>query len=54
MRLTRNTRFSRFQETISFKTTATQYTTFEVTLQPVAGGTARTVGVDDSAFPPVK
>ncbi|MFF4649160.1 hypothetical protein [Streptomyces sp. NPDC001380] len=54
-RFTRDCGFSRFDDTMRFATvtTATQirWTTWRLTLQPVAGGNARTTGLDARSFP---
>lgn len=42
--------FTKFDDPFNFVTTDTQYSTFEVTLNPVAGGTASTTSVDESEF----
>ena len=42
--------FSKFDEAFSFATTNTQYTTFEVTLNPIPGGTASTTSVNENDF----
>lgn len=46
----RNIEYSVFDETFNFATTERQYTTFEVTLNPVLGGTAKTSNVDPQQF----
>ncbi|OGJ55214.1 hypothetical protein A2880_02795 [Candidatus Peribacteria bacterium RIFCSPHIGHO2_01_FULL_49_38] len=46
----RNVGYSSFEETFDFVTTDSQYTIFEVTLNPVVGGTAETETVDASQF----
>jgi hypothetical protein len=46
----RNPQYSVFDETFNYITTDTQYWTFEVTLNPVVGGTAETSDVDPSQF----
>jgi len=46
----RNIQYSAFDETFDFSTTNTQYTIFEVTLNPVIGGTAETSSVDPAQF----
>jgi hypothetical protein len=51
---TRRVRRSRFEESFSFRTTATTYTGWTVTLHPVAGGTAETEPVPEDEFPPLK
>ncbi len=42
--------YSSFADTFDFTTTDTQYTTYSVTLNPVAGGTAQTNNVNSSQF----
>jgi len=44
-------RYTRFEDTIPFVTTATHYKTWEVTLYPVVGGTAETEVVSQNDFP---
>ena len=46
----RNAQYSAFEKTFDFNTTNTQYTIFEVTLNPVIGGTAETSTVDPEQF----
>jgi len=46
----RNAQASAFDETFDFKTTATQTAGWEVTLNPVAGGTAQSSDVDPAQF----
>ena len=46
----RNTQFSVFEETFNFTTTSDQYTIFEVTLNPVVGGTAETNDIPGNQF----
>lgn len=46
--------YMRFEELIDFVTTATQYRTWELTLQPVVGGTAETTSVGPTGFPEIK
>lgn len=46
----RNAHASAFDETFEFETTATQYSGWEVTLNPVAGGTAQSSDVDLTQF----
>ena len=48
---TRNVTRQRFADTLTFATTATQYTGFEVTLYGVAGGNAATQNVPAAQFP---
>lgn len=54
-RFTRQTRYSRFEDTFTFQCTpipgGVQCTTWKVTLHGVPGGTARTQSVDPSQFP---
>jgi hypothetical protein len=53
-RFTRNVRRSRFEDTIDYETTATQYTTWRITLHTVTGGNAPTESVSEGAFPSLK
>lgn len=46
----RNAHASAFDETFEFETTTTQYSGWEVTLNPVTGGTAQSSDVDLSQF----
>jgi len=46
----RNTQYSVFEDTFDFTTTYSQYTIFEVTLNPVIGGTAETNDIPGSQF----
>ena len=46
----RNAQTSAFDDTFVFETTDTQYSGWEVTLNPVAGGTAQSSDVDPSQF----
>jgi len=46
----RNSQTSAFDDTFVFKTTDTQYSGWEVTLNPVAGGTAQSTNVDPAQF----
>jgi hypothetical protein len=46
----RNTQYSAFEDTFDFITTYSEYTIFEVTLNPVVGGTAETNDVPASQF----
>jgi len=46
----RNTQYSVFENTFDFTTTYDEYQTFEVTLNPVIGGTAETLAVDPQQF----
>lgn len=50
-RFTQAASFGRFQDTFAYSTTATQYTTWSVTLHPVVGGTAETETVAPGEFP---
>ena len=50
-RYTRNCGFSRFDDSFKFNTTSRQYTIWEITLTPVAGGNASTSGVEPENFP---
>jgi hypothetical protein len=43
--------FQQFDQTMDFRTTSTQYTTYTITLTPVAGGDATLSEVDPGAFP---
>lgn len=47
---TRNTQYSAFEDTFDFETSDTEYTIFEITLNPVIGGTAETNPVNPSQF----
>lgn len=49
-KFTQNISFSSFKDTFDFETTATQYTTYSITLNPVAGGTAQTDTVNSDQF----
>lgn len=49
-RFNRNAQASAFDETFEFETTATRYAGWEVTLNPVAGGTAQSSDVDPAQF----
>ena len=42
--------YSAFEETFDFETTDTQYSIYEVTLNPVVGGTAKTSDVNEAQF----
>ena len=53
-KFTRNVRRSRFEDTLDYATTATQYTTWRVTLHTVTGGNAPTESVSEGAFPSLK
>lgn len=44
----------RMDELLAFATTGTSYTTWEVSLQPVPGGTARASDIPESEFPALK
>jgi len=46
----RNTQTSAFDDTFVFETTDTRYSGWEVTLNPVAGGTAQSSDIDPSQF----
>lgn len=46
----RNKQYSVFEDTFDFITTYNQYTVFEVTLNPVIGGTAKTDDIPGSQF----
>ena len=50
-RFTREPSYARFEEAFVFETTSTTYTTFDVTLYGVAGGTASTPSVPEDEFP---
>jgi hypothetical protein len=50
-RFTQNATYQRLDATIEFTTTATQYTTWEVTLYGVVGGNVGSEAVDPSKFP---
>jgi hypothetical protein len=50
-RFTQKCDFTAFDEPSEFVTTATQYTIWEASLQPVAGGTGRTSLIDPDDFP---
>ena len=50
-RFTKNATYQRLDTTIGFTTSATQYTTWEVTLYGVVGGTVGSEPVDPSEFP---
>ena len=52
-RFMQNVSYQRFEATPQFATTETQYTSYEVTLYGVAGGTASTEQVDPGQFPGV-
>ena len=47
----RNCDFEQFDQTMDFTTTSTQYTTYTITLTPVAGGNASESSVDPGSFP---
>lgn len=46
----RNTQYSVFEDTFDFTTTYSYYRTFEVTLNPVIGGTAETNNIPEGQF----
>ena len=46
----RNTQYSAFEDTFDFTTTYNQYTVFEITLNPVIGGTAETSDIQGNQF----
>lgn len=50
LKFNRNAQASVFDETFDFETTATRFTSWEVTLNPVVGGTAQSSDVDQSQF----
>ncbi|MGC9334667.1 MAG: hypothetical protein ACP5JJ_10995 [Anaerolineae bacterium] len=50
-RFTKNATYQRLDATLEFTASATQYTTWEVTLYGVAGGNVGSVPVDPSQFP---
>ncbi|MDR7274130.1 hypothetical protein [Catenuloplanes atrovinosus] len=50
-RFNRDCDFSKFDESITFETTAEQYTIWEISLQATTGGNASTSDVDPNAFP---
>jgi hypothetical protein len=50
-RFTRNATYQRMDATLGFTSSATQYTTWEVTLYGVVGGNVGTEPVDPSDFP---
>jgi hypothetical protein len=43
--------FEQFDQTMDFTTTSTEYTTYTITLTPVAGGNASETSVDPGSFP---
>lgn len=55
---TKNPRFQRFEDLLSFETTTTalgtQYTIWDVTLHPTVGGTAETLPLRPDQFPDLK
>jgi hypothetical protein len=51
---TRNVRRTRFEDKLEYKTTASQYTSWRVTLHTVTGGNAPTENVSEGAFPSLK
>jgi hypothetical protein len=50
-RFTQNATYQRMDTTVPFTTTSPQYTTYEVTLYGVVGGTVGTEQVDPANFP---
>jgi hypothetical protein len=50
-RFTRAATYQRFNDRLRFRTTASQYTVWTLTLNPVRGGNARTTQVDPKDFP---
>ena len=50
-RFTRNATYQRFDTTLAFTSSPTQYTTWEVTLYGVVGGNVGSEPVDPSDFP---
>jgi hypothetical protein len=46
----RPTGFDEFQEVFDFTETVEHYTTWEITLQPIVGGTAKTIEIDPATF----
>lgn len=50
-RFTRNCGFSKFDDTLKFTTTSSQYTIWSITLTAVPGGNAQTSDVNPDAFP---
>ena len=50
-RFQENIRMEKFESAFIFKTTSTTYPLWQVTLQPVMGGTAETAPVDTEEFP---
>jgi hypothetical protein len=53
-KFTRRTSHSRFEESFPYTTSATTYSIWSVTLQPVEGGTAETEAVPEDEFPDLK
>ena len=53
MRFTQNKKYERFEDILEYKETSSSYTTYEVTLHAVEGGTAATEYVDPDNFPSV-
>jgi len=53
-KFTRRRNLSRFDDPFPFQTTATTYSTWSVTLHPVAGGTAGTESVPEGEFPDLR
>jgi hypothetical protein len=45
---------SKFDNILTFTTGSTAYSTYSLTLHPVAGGTARTINIDPASFPSLK
>lgn len=50
LKFNRNAQVSAFDETFDFTTSDTQYSAWEVTLNPVTGGTAKSSNVDPAQF----
>lgn len=48
---TRNRTYKRFEDELHFTTTGSTYTTYEASLHPITGGTARTEPVGEDEFP---
>lgn len=44
----------KFDDPLTFVTSYSTYTTYSLTLHPVAGGTARTIDIDPASFPSMK
>lgn len=53
-RFTRRAAYTQFDDTFEFKTADTTATSWSVTLQPVAGGTATTESLNESEFPSLR